>query len=92
LKALLFGGLVVAIAAAIVFRRRLNDPETPLGGWFARLRPKLKEWTMLVFIATFLLWTVVYLNAPDEDRDNLGEAMQEIWKSISGGAPEGGKQ
>jgi len=84
-KWLLFTVLGAAMVAAVVFRRALADPESDFAKWFeARARPKLKDLVTLVFLATFLLWAAVYVTAPNEARDDLGEAMKTLWDSIGG--------
>ncbi len=83
MKWVLFAVLAALFPAAILFRRKTNDPETPLGRWFEkRFRPWSKDAVMGVFILTFLIWAAVYVLAPKEDRDKLGQDLKELWEQV----------
>lgn len=75
--------LIVLIAVAVKVRRTLNDPESDWGRWFqARVRPKLQDIVMGIFLITFLVWAGIYVTAPEEDRDILSQSMKELWESV----------
>lgn len=75
--------LIALTVVAVKVRRELNDPDSDWGRWFqARVRPKLQDIVMGIFLVTFLVWAGVYVTAPKEDRDMLGESMKALWESI----------
>ena len=83
MKWVLLAVLAALIPAAVVFRRKINDPKTPLGRWFEEhIRPRSKDAIMGVFILTFLVWAAVYVLAPEEDRDSLGQALKGFWEQV----------
>jgi hypothetical protein len=73
---------LVLVAAAVVLRRRINDPARPLGRWYARTIQSWydrhgRSWSSLGFkiflFLTMLLWLVIYLNGPERERGGLRE-------------------
>ena len=74
-----FAGLM---AAAVYFRRRINDPDNTVGRWFEeRVRPRFKEAATIFSLITILAWAVLYLSAPEEGRDDLSERLKTFFQS-----------
>ncbi len=71
------------VAAAIVIRRRVNDPANPFGLWFKRnMRPRMVQAAKVVAYLTLAAWFLVYLVAPKEERGSFGDLMQGFRKAI----------
>ena len=82
--AVLFAVLAALIPAAILFRRKIKDPETPLGRWFEeRFRPLWKDAVIWVSILTLVAWAAVYALAPEGDRGNLSQFLKGFLEQIN---------
>ena len=80
----LFAVLAALIPAAILFRRKIKDPETPLGRWFEeRFRPLWKDAVIWVSILTLVAWAAVYALTPEEDRSNLSQFLKGFWGQVN---------
>ena len=86
------------IAAAVVLRRRINDPDSPIGRWWersiqSRWEHSVQSWFNLGFkiflFLTAILWLTIYLSAPD---DNKGGGLKELFDPLThpDGKPEAG--
>ncbi len=77
MKWVLFAVLAALIPAAVLFRRQIKDPETPLGRWFEeRVRPLWKDAVVWVSILTLVAWAAVYVLTPEEDRGDLSQFLK----------------
>lgn len=83
MKWVLFSVLAALIPAAVLFRRQIKDPETPLGRWFEeRFRPLWKDAVVWVSILTLVVWAAVYVLAPEGKRGNLGQFLEGYWEQV----------
>ncbi len=74
---------LAVIAAAIVIRRKVNDPKNSFGLWFERtMRPRMARAAKVVAYLTLAAWFVVYLVAPKEERGGFGDLMQDFRTAI----------
>ena len=84
MKWILFAVLAALIPAVILFRRKIEDPETPLGRWFEeRFRPLWKDAVVWVSILTLVAWAAVYVLASEEDRGDLGQVLKKYWEQVN---------
>ncbi len=62
------------VAAAVLLRRKINDPASPFGQWFERnVRSRFGQGLKLVLFLTVIIWFAVYLSAPEKDRSSLSD-------------------
>ncbi len=87
------------VAAAVVLRRKINDPASPFGRWFERnVRSRFGQGLKMVLFLTVIIWFAVYLSAPEKDRSSLSDLFDRYFhpegKSEAGKekAPEKGAQ
>ena len=74
------GGLM---AAAIVIRRKVNDPDNVFGQWYrARLHPRLMQAGKLAMVLTVVVWLIIYLNAPEGEPSTLGDLFKGLFQSF----------
>ena len=79
----LFLVFLTLAAAAIVIRRKVNDPANPFGLWFERnMRSRMAQAAKVVAYLTLAAWFLVYLVAPKEERGSFGDLMQGFRKAI----------
>ena len=84
MKWVLFSILAALIPAAVLIRRKIKDPETPLGRWFEeRFGPLWKDAVVWVSILTLVAWAAVYALAPEKDRANLGQFLKSYWEQVN---------
>ena len=83
----LFLALMAAlVVGGMIIRRKARNPEDPFGRWFQnRVQPRLPELLTGFFLATFLVWTAVYVTASEENRGNLTKAFKGWFKSVGEG-------
>ena len=88
---------MAVVAAAVVLRRRINDPASPIGRWWDRYilswyNRHARSWLNLGFkiflFLTVILWFAIYLSTPKEDRNSLGELI-DMYNHPEGKAPAG---
>lgn len=84
--------IVVVIAAVVILRSHLNDPASPIGGWYDRtiqswydrhVRSRYNLGFKIFIYLTMILWFVVYLATLDNDPTGLGDLFE-------GALPSGG--
>ncbi len=79
---LFFAVIGVLMAAAIVIRRKVNDPDNAFGQWYqARVHPRLMQAGKVVMVLTVAIWFIIYLSAPDDGPSTLGDLFREIFPS-----------
>lgn len=75
---------LAVVAAAVVLRRRINDPASPLGRWYDHYVRSwydrhVRAWFSLGFkiilFLTVIIWFAVYLSAPEKDRGSLNDLI-----------------
>lgn len=82
----IFAVLVALMAAAIKIRRKINEPDSAFGRWYReRVGPKLAQAGKVVMFLTVILWFVIYLAAPEENRGNLSGLFRGLFQSFGGG-------
>ncbi len=88
---------LAVVAAAVVLRRRINDPASPLGRWWDRyvrswydrhVRSWLSLGFKIILFLTVIIWFAVYLSAPEKDRGSLGDLIDRF-NHPEGKAPSG---
>ncbi len=78
--------MVAMVAAAVVIRRKVRDPENPFGRWFqTRVKPRLPGLATAFSLATLLIWAAIYVTASEEDRGNLTKTFKGWFKSVDEG-------
>ena len=78
--------MAALVAAAVVIRRKVRDPENPFGRWFqSRVKPRLPGLATAFSLATLLLWAAIYVTASEEDRGNLTKTFKGWFKSVGEG-------
>ena len=78
------------VAAAVVLRRKINDPASPFGRWFERnVRSRFGQGLKIVLFLTVIIWFAVYLSAPEKDRSSLSDLFDRFF--YPEGKPEAGK-
>jgi len=78
--------MAALVAAAVVIRRKVRDPENPFGRWFqSRVKPRLPGLATAFSLATLLLWAAIYVTASEEDRGNLTKTFKGWFKSVDEG-------
>ncbi len=85
--------MVAMVAAAVVIRRKVRDPENPFGRWFqTRVKPRLPGLATAFSLATLLIWAAIYVTASEEDRGNLTKSFKGWFQSVGeGGQKDGSK-
>lgn len=79
---LFFAVIGALMAAAIVIRRKVNDPDNAFGQWFkARVQPRIMQAGKVVMFLTVVVWFIIYLNAPEGEPSTLGDLFREIFPS-----------
>ena len=77
-----FAVIGALMAAAIVIRRKVNDPDNAFGQWYrARLHPRLIQAGKGVVVLTVVVWLVIYLSAPEGEPSTLGDLFKGIFPS-----------
>ena len=75
--------IVAAMVAAIVFRRRMKDPQNPLGVWLAEnLRPRMAFAAKVVAYLTLAVWILIFAFAPKDERGSVDDLLQSFRKAI----------
>ena len=70
-------------AAAVVIRRKVNEPANPFGRWFERkMRSRMAQAAKVVAYLTLAAWFLVYLVAPKDERGSFGDLVQGFRKAI----------
>lgn len=83
--------MAALVAAAVVIRRKVRDPENPFGRWFqSRVKPRLPGLATAFSLATLLLWAAIYVTASEEDRGNLTKTFKGWFKSVDEGGQKDG--
>ena len=73
--------IIAAMGAAIVFRRRMKDPQNPLGVWLAEnLRPRMAFAAKVGAYLTLAVWILIFAFAPKDERGSFGDLM---WRALS---------
>lgn len=71
------------VAAAIVIRRKVNDPENSFGLWFERtMRPRMARAAKVVAYLTLAVWFLIFAFAPKDERGSFGDLMQDFRTAI----------
>lgn len=79
---LFFAVIGALMAAAIVIRRKVNDPDNAFGQWFkARVQPRIMQAGKVVMFLTVVVWFIIYLNAPEGEPSTLGDLFRGIFQS-----------
>jgi hypothetical protein len=79
----LFLVFVALVAAAIVIRRKVNEPGNAFGLWFERnMRPRMVVAAKVVAYLTLVAWFLIYLVAPKEERGSFGDLMQDFRQAV----------
>ncbi len=88
----LFLALMAAlVVGGVIIRRKTRNPEDPFGRWFqSRVQPRLPGLLTGFFLATFLVWTAVYVTASEEDRGNLTKMFKGWFESVGEGEDKDG--
>lgn len=77
---LVFGALV---AAAIVIRRKVNEPGNAFGLWFERtLRPRMVVAAKAVAYLTLAAWVLIFAFTPKDERGGFGDLMKNFRTAI----------
>ncbi len=77
---ILFGIIIVAV----VIRRRIRDPESAPGRWYKEhIKPREKEITTWFFVATLVLWAVLFVGASKEDKEKSDRALKDFKESFT---------
>ncbi|HJO75565.1 MAG TPA: hypothetical protein QGH84_10230 [Rhodospirillales bacterium] len=81
------------IAAAVVLRRRINDPASAFGRWWARTiqswydrhadAPLELGFKVIIFL-TVILWVGIFLNSSGKESSGLGDLFKGVYQSGSG--------
>ncbi|MEE8352761.1 MAG: hypothetical protein V3R37_11295 [Rhodospirillales bacterium] len=75
--------LLGVVVGAVVVRRKIRDPQSTLGHWYKeKIKPREKEITTWFFVATMLIWAVIYVAASKEDHDNSDRALKVFKETI----------
>ncbi|MCH8237267.1 MAG: hypothetical protein IIC06_03740 [Proteobacteria bacterium] len=85
---LFFAVIAGLMAAAIVIRRKVNDPDNAFGQWYrAHVHHKLAQAGKVVMFLTVAVWFIIYLSAPEGEPSTLGDLFKGIFPSYgeSGG-------
>ncbi len=83
--------MAALVAAAVVIRRKVRDPENPFGRWFqSRVKPRLPGLATAFSLATLLIWAAIYVTASEEDRGNLTKTFKGWFKSVDEGGQKDG--
>ena len=76
--------LVGVIIAAVVVRRRIRDPESAPGRWFKEhIKHREKEIATWFFIATVVLWAVLFVGASPEDKAKSDRHLKDFKESFT---------
>ena len=79
----LFLVFVALVVAAIVIRRKVNEPGNAFGLWFERnMRPRMVVAAKVVAYLTLVAWFLIYLVAPKEERGSFGDLMQDFRQAV----------
>jgi len=78
-------GFVVLITAAVILRRRINDPASTLGRWWARSvqswyerhagSPLQLGFKIIVYL-TAILWLVIFVSSWGDEREGKRELFE----------------
>lgn len=69
--------IIAAMVAAIVIRRRMKDPQNPLGIWLVKnLRSRMAFAAKVVAYLTLAAWILIFAFAPKDDRGSVAKLMQ----------------
>ncbi len=81
------------IAAAVVIRRKVNEPGNSFGLWFERtMRPRMARAAKAVAYLTLAAWILIFALAPKDERGSFGDLMQNFRQAIGlESGPEGEK-
>ena len=87
---LFFAVVGALIAAAVLIRRVINDPDSAFGQWYqARAHHRLTKAGKAVLYLTVAIWFIIYLSAPEEDRGSLGDLFKGLFQFFGGNGDEG---
>lgn len=79
----LFLVFLALVAAAIVIRRKVNDPANPFGLWFERtMRPRMVVAAKAVAYLTLAAWVLIFAFAPEDERGGFGDLMKNFRTAI----------
>ncbi len=79
---LFFAVIGALMAAAIVIRRKVNDPDNAFGQWYrVRVHPRLMQAGKVAMVLTVLVWLIIYLSAPEGEPSTLGDLFRGIFPS-----------
>ncbi len=79
----LFLVFLAVVAAAIVIRRKVNEPENPFGLWFKRtMRPRMALAAKVVAYLTLAAWVLIFAFAPKDERGSYGDLMKSFRTAI----------
>ncbi len=79
----LFLIFLALVAAAIVIRRRVNEPGNSFGLWFERtMRPRMAQAAKGVAYLTLAAWILIFAFAPKDQRGSFGDLMQGFRQAI----------
>ena len=71
------------VAAAIVVRRKVNDPANSFGLWFERtMRPRMARAAKVVAYLTLAVWFLIFAFAPKDERGSVDDLLQSFRKAI----------
>ncbi len=74
---------LAVVAAAIVYRRRVNEPGNAFGLWFERtMRPRMARAAKVVAYLTLAAWVLIFAFAPKDERGSFGDLVQGFRKAI----------
>lgn len=83
MSSLFFVLVFAAIVAAIVIRRKVNEPHSPLGTWLSKnLQPRMALAARVVAYLTLAAWFLIFAFTPKEDGGTVGELMQSFRTAI----------
>ena len=75
--------IIAAMVAAIVFRRRMKDPQNPLGVWLSEnLRSRMAFAAKMVAYLTLAAWILIFAFAPKDERGSVDDLLQSFRKAI----------
>ncbi len=79
----LFLVFLAFVTAAIVIRRKVNEPGNSFGLWFERtMRPRMAQAAKGVAFLTLAAWILIFAFAPKDERGSFGDLMQGFRKAV----------
>lgn len=80
---LLFLVFLALAAAAIVIRRKVNEPGNTFGLWFERtMRPRMVVAAKVVAYLTLAAWVLIFAFAPKDEHGSFGDLMKSFRTAI----------